>query len=110
MTFGYWDQIVPFLSGAICAASAVVCWFFYRAWSKTSDRLFLNFSWAFGMMAVERLLLNFTDPEMEIRPMFYAIRLLAFLLIISGVMAKNLAAKERETLEPLLRERRHHQG
>ncbi|MEQ1877614.1 MAG: DUF5985 family protein [Bdellovibrionia bacterium] len=80
---------IAFLSGSVCALSAVVSFFFYKAWSRSRDQLFYCFSWAFGLLAFERLLLTFTDPAMEIRPFFYLMRLVAFSTIIYGVWRKN---------------------
>jgi hypothetical protein len=78
-----------YLNGAITVASLVLLFFFLRFWRQTHERLFGIFAWAFGMLAVERVVLEMTDPTMESRPFVYLFRLAAFLLIIAGVVDKN---------------------
>jgi hypothetical protein len=72
---------------ATCAASAGL--FFYGFWQDTRDRLFLLFGWAFWLLALSWGLLALGDPADEARPYIYAIRLLAFALIIAATIDKN---------------------
>lgn len=80
---------IPFLQ-AVCAALAWVSGLiFLRFWRESRDILFVFFGTAFWVMAVSWALLAFVGPDGEARPYVYAIRLLAFLLIIAGMIHKN---------------------
>jgi hypothetical protein len=78
-----------YLSGAVMATAAAIGLFFYRFWTRTEDRLFRAFAWAFWLMAVERLLLFGLGAESENRSYLYLCRLTAFLLIIKAIYDKN---------------------
>ena len=75
------------------SASATAAWtagtFFFRFWRETADRLFLFFALAFWLLATSWLTLAIFDPTDETRPYVYAIRLVAFLLIIAATIEKN---------------------
>jgi Family of unknown function (DUF5985) len=63
--------------------------FFFRFWRETADRLFLYFALAFWLMAGSWLGLAALDPTAESRPYVYAVRLLAFVLIIVAMFDKS---------------------
>jgi hypothetical protein len=81
---------------ALQAVSATGAWaaglFFLRFWRHTHDRLFLLFAGAFWLLSLSWLGLALFDPTDETRPYVYAIRLLAFLLIIVATIDKNRKA------------------
>lgn len=77
------------IGGALVLGYSLVALFFVRFWKKTADRLFLIFAAAFAMLMIERLLLLFSDPQHEGRPYIYAVRLIAFLLILIAIIDKN---------------------
>ena len=76
-----------FLSGASMFASLAIAVFFFRFWRAAGDRLFLFFALAFGVFAVNRVLLFALDEEVEV--WVYASRAAAFLLIIAAIVDKN---------------------
>jgi uncharacterized protein DUF5985 len=76
-----------FVSGVLFTASCIAALFFLRFWRETRDRLFLFFSGAFLLLAVQRTLLV-AFPTVE---SLYLLRLLAFLLIIAAIADKNRA-------------------
>ncbi|MBA2269228.1 MAG: hypothetical protein H0W20_01355 [Chthoniobacterales bacterium] len=78
-----------FLSGAICMASFTIALFFFRFWRRTSDRLFLIFSAAFLLLMAERIILVAVGSSHEFVAYVYLVRLLAFALIIFGIIDKN---------------------
>jgi hypothetical protein len=90
MTGGLTDLVIVLQS-----VSATAAWiagvFFLRFWRETSDRLFLFFALAFWLLASSWLTLAVFDPTDEARPYIYAIRLLAFGLIIAATIDKNRA-------------------
>jgi len=78
------------LLGGIALGSVVAGLFFLRFWKVTGDRLLLFFSRAFFMMALSRLLMSLTMLSSDEHPVVYVIRLIAYGLIILGIIEKNL--------------------
>jgi hypothetical protein len=77
------------LLGAIALGSAVAGLFFLRFWNRTSDRLFLYFSLAFFLLALNRMVLVVTAVSSDEDPVVYLIRLAAYGLIIFAIVDKN---------------------
>lgn len=84
-----------FLLGALSMSAAVAGLVFLRYWKLSSDRLFLFFAAAFWILSAQWALLAALSPEDEYRPYAYLIRLGAFLLIVAGIVDKNLRAKPK---------------
>lgn len=85
---------VAFLLGAIVVACLVVGMFFLRFWRKSGDRLFVIFAIAFWIMGLNWLLLGFIQED-EVRTWLYMLRLVAFVLILLGIIDKNRAKSAR---------------
>lgn len=85
------DLLLGLVSGAILMGYGVCALFFLRFWRQTHDRLFAVFALAFGLLALQRLALVLTEPLEEWRTGLYFARLLAFLLILGGIVDKNRA-------------------
>jgi len=81
------------LSAANAALAMVAGLFFLRFWRQTGDRLFASFALAFALLGAHWICLAATDAGYEMRPLFYGIRLVAFLVIIAGVVEKNRVRK-----------------
>jgi uncharacterized membrane protein len=83
------EGLVPFLQ----AVSATLAWvsglMFLRFWRESRDSLFVFFGAGFWTLALSWALLAMTSPTGEAQPYIYAVRLLAFLLIIAGMIQKN---------------------
>lgn len=77
------------LVGAIATTSLTISLFFFRFWRSTNDRFFLYFAMSFVLEAVNRLILGFTSAQSEDAPAYYAIRLLAYGLILFAILEKN---------------------
>ena len=86
------DAIV-FLQAVRATGALIAGLFFFRFWRDSGDRLFAFFGAAFCLMSASWALLGLIDPSDEARPYIYAIRLLAFLLIIAAIINKNRAAR-----------------
>lgn len=84
-------SLVPFLQTINATASVVVSLFFFRFWRDSGDRLFGFFGAAFSLLAVSWTLLALISPTDETRPYIYAVRLVAFVLLIAGIIDKNRA-------------------
>lgn len=81
--------IIPFLQTVSATAAVAAGLFFFRFWRESRDRLFAFFGAAFWVLAVSWALLALINPSDETRPYAYAIRLVAFLLMIAGMVDKN---------------------
>jgi predicted permease len=82
-----------FVSGCITTMCIFVALFQLRFWARTRDRLFLFFTVAFTLMALNRIGLSIVADESETRTYFYVVRLVAFVLIIVGIWDKNKRAR-----------------
>ena len=85
-------NLYEFLLGMLVMASSVVGLFFLRFWRRTRDRLFLIFSAAFWLMALNWALLA-TIGRDEVKTELYLIRLLAFVLILIAIVDKNRSSR-----------------
>lgn len=84
-----------FLQGAAAMGCVVVGMFFLRYWRETQDRFFLFFLAAFWAFALNWVGLAVVQPSVESTHWFYLLRLVAFLLIIAGIVDKNRRAGPR---------------
>jgi hypothetical protein len=75
------------------AIAATAAWangmFFFQFWRDTGDRLFAWFGGAFWLLAASWIALAVFNPIAEARPYVYALRLLAFVLIVVAMVEKN---------------------
>jgi xanthine/uracil permease len=81
-------ELNEFLLGAIVMGCGVAGLFFLRFWRRTRDRLFLIFGVAFWTLGVNWLALLFIRQD-EVRTWLYGLRLVAFVLILIGIIDKN---------------------
>lgn len=82
------------LVGAIAMASSTVSLFFFGFWRSTNDRFFLYFAISFALEAANRLILGLTLMQNEDSPVYYAIRLVAYGLILYAIVEKNMQGKK----------------
>jgi len=82
-------MVTGFLLGVIATSSLIAGMFFLKFWRHTRDGLFLAFGAAFLIEAFNRVTLLFTAHPNEASPVFYLVRLFAFLLILAGILKKN---------------------
>ena len=84
------QQSEIFLSGMLTMGFILSGLFFFRFWSRTNDRLFAAFGIAFCLMAANQVISNvFGLPEQKLF-WGYILRIIAYLLLIAGIIAKNL--------------------
>jgi peptidoglycan/LPS O-acetylase OafA/YrhL len=88
--------MIDFLNGIAMAASFGVGLFFLRMWRESRDRFFALFGLAFWILALNWLVLAWVSPAAEHRHYVYAIRLVAFLLILAAIVDKNRAVRTSE--------------
>ena len=82
------EHVNEFIMGMQVLACGVIGLFFMRFWRKTADRLFFFFSLSFWILGMNWLVLAFADKD-EPQTAYYAIRLVAFALILVGIWQKN---------------------
>jgi len=80
-----------FILGALTVASCAVGLFFLRFWRQSGDRLLLVFAIAFFVLAVDWGVRGAWQPTVESRHYFFLVRLLAFVLLVIGIVDKNRA-------------------
>jgi hypothetical protein len=85
------QALIPFLQTVSATGALAAGLFFLRFWRDSRDRLFGFFGAAFCVLAISWALLALVNPSAETRPYAYAIRLVAFLLMIVGMVDKNRA-------------------
>lgn len=86
-------DLVIFLQAVSATGAWVAGLLFFRYWRQSGERLFAFFGAAFWLLALSWALLALISPTEETRPYIYAIRLVAFLLLIVGIIDKNRAAR-----------------
>jgi hypothetical protein len=93
--------MITFLSGMTTMGYLIASLFFFRFWRRTSDSLFVYFGVAFCLLAITQALSALSGIPSDGQAWIYLLRLLAFALLIVGIVAKNLgnasegAARER---------------
>jgi len=78
-----------YLVGAIIFGFWLAALFFLRFYRSTGDRLFALFSIAFFLLGCERIVVAVMYNSGEFHFGVYLIRLLAFFMIIYGIIEKN---------------------
>ena len=85
--------MLNFVWGANAFAFLFAGILFLKAWTRTSERLFLIFAAAFGLFALERVVMMGVDGrsryEEALEKLGEAIRLLGYILIIGAIVEKN---------------------
>jgi uncharacterized membrane protein len=86
------DMANLLLLGALCTCAWVLATFFLRFWMSARERLFAFLSAAFGLLGLHWLSLAVVHWDTGTRHEPYLLRLLAFLLILCGIIDKNRRA------------------
>jgi hypothetical protein len=81
--------MTDFISGMLTMGYIVAGIFFLRFWRDTRDRLFAMFGAAFFILSFQRFGLQFIKVAPENAPVWYFVRLLAFVIIIAAIIDKN---------------------
>jgi hypothetical protein len=82
-------DLLIFLQGISSTAACVSGLFFLKFWRNSRDTLFAFFAAAFAILGLSWALLAIVAPTQESRPYIYGLRLIAFGLMIAGIVAKN---------------------
>jgi hypothetical protein len=82
--------LIDFLSGALALSFVVAGVFFLRFWRRTRESLFLNFAFAFWLLAANQTIVTMLGAADERSGYAYVLRVFGFLLILYAIVAKNL--------------------
>jgi Family of unknown function (DUF5985) len=85
-----------FLSGMVTAGFLAAGLFFARFWSHSRDVLFLAFTAAFWLLALNEALIAMALEPHSGQSWFYLLRVAAFLLIAAAIVRKNAAEPEED--------------
>jgi len=85
-------DVTLFVSGMLAAGYLVAALYFRKFWKQTTDRLFGYFAAAFGLLFLQRVALTLASDLVANTAWYYAVRLLAFALIIVAIADKNRGA------------------
>lgn len=80
---------VAFLHGTVAMGCGIIAIFFLRFWQQSRDRLFLRFAFAFFVLSLSYVLLGLITFATEWRVYVFAVRLLAFCMILYAIFEKN---------------------
>lgn len=86
--------VIPFVGGLLTCGYLVAGLFFLSFWIRVRDGLFAIFAAAFWLMALNQALPILVGMPREEQSVAYLLRLAAFLLIIVGVLRKNLSTRK----------------
>ncbi len=84
-----------FVSGLITMGFLVASVFFLRFWARSHDGLFAAFAAAFFLLAANQALVALLDMPREELSHIYLLRVIAFGIIIAGIVLKNAQSRRR---------------
>jgi hypothetical protein len=90
------EKTASFLFGMVTMGFVLAGLFFFRFWARTNDRLFALFGIAFWLMAANQAVSHLMGVPEEQLFWAYILRIIAFLLLIAGIVAKNLEQRRPE--------------
>jgi hypothetical protein len=83
------SSLTPVLQGATAALACVGGLFFWCFWRRSRDRFFIFFALSFWIESANWLHLGLSAQVGEDAPANYAVRLIAYLLILAAIWDKN---------------------
>lgn len=91
--------MIDLVSGALVVGYLIAALFFAKFWRRSGDRLFALFGAAFLLLAAHRLVLTAAVHAERATTWIYALRLLAFLVILFAIVDKNRGADRTSASE-----------
>jgi hypothetical protein len=85
--------MIEMLSGALLFSYFIAGIHFFRFWKRTGDRLFLHFVAAFWLFALNQLATSISAVANETVGYEYLLRVLGFVVILAGIVDKNLMTR-----------------
>ncbi len=84
-----------FLAGALTSSHLIAAVFFLRFWKKTHDGLFLQFSLAFLLFALNQIASSILELDSERVGYTYILRVLGYIVILVAIVEKNRRAARK---------------
>lgn len=81
-----------FARGALMVGLAVIALFFFKFWRRSRERLFGFFAFSFALLSITHLTFMLVGDHGE-ATWPYAFRVIAFAIIIAGIVDRNRAQK-----------------
>jgi uncharacterized protein DUF5985 len=85
-----------FLAGMVTAGFLAAGLYFARFWARSRDVLFLAFTAAFWLLALNEALVALAPEPRGGRSWFYLLRVTAFLLIAVAIVHKNASRPDED--------------
>ena len=85
-----------FLAGMVTAGFLAAGLYFARFWSRSRDFLFLAFTIAFWLLALNQALVALAPEPASGQSWFYLLRVAAFLLIGAAIVRKNAGEPDED--------------
>jgi hypothetical protein len=85
-----------FLAGMVTAGFLAAGLYFARFWSRSRDFLFLAFSVAFWLLALNQALIALVSGPDNGQSWFYVLRVAAFLIIAAAIVRKNASGRNED--------------
>lgn len=85
--------LAAYAAGILTLGFLAVGLFFLKFWRRTRDGLFLAFSVAFALLALNQAAPVLLDIPSENQGYIYLLRLAAFVLIIAAILRKNFGRR-----------------
>jgi hypothetical protein len=82
--------MIEFLAGALTMAFVIAGIYFLRFWRTTKDRLFLNFAFAFMLLALNQIVTASFGVSDERIYYAYILGILGFTMILLVIVDKNI--------------------
>ncbi len=83
------NTVVDYLAGMVTTGYLACGLFFLRFWSRSRDFLFLAFTAAFWLLALNAAAVTLVPEPDERRVWFYLLRVAAYLVIVVAIVRKN---------------------
>lgn len=87
------SALATFLTGMNAAGLLIAGLFFLRFWRRTRDTLFAAFALAFWLFAANQTMVALSGIPQESRGFIYLLRLAGFVVILVGILGKNLKSR-----------------
>jgi hypothetical protein len=88
-----------FLAGMVTAGFLAAGLYFARFWSRSRDALFLAFTAAFWLLALNEALVALAPPPVSGLGWVYLLRVVAFMLIAAAVVYKNVGGSDERSTD-----------
>jgi len=90
------QPLEAFLAGMATMGFLLAGLFFFRFWTRTKDSLFATFGIAFLLLAANQMVITLSNIPREDLSWAYSLRILAFGMLIYGIVSKNVGQKDTQ--------------